>query len=109
MIRSELVTRIAEMNPHLYERECEAVVSTILNRISEALAAGDRVEIRGFCAFSITDLRARQGRNPRTGESVVVKKKKAVAFRLGKEMRQRLNSGESETSQQIVSVILKAS
>src|SRR3954469_19749184 len=102
MIRSELVTRIAEMNPHLYERECEAVVSTILDCISEALAAGGRVEIRGFGAFTTTDQRARQGRNPRTGESVAVAEKRAVYFRPGKEMRQRLNPSEPETREEIV-------
>jgi integration host factor subunit beta len=53
MIRSELVARIAELNPHLYEKDCEAVVNAILGRIADALAAGERVEIRGFGAFSV--------------------------------------------------------
>ena len=91
MIRSELVTRIAEMNPHLYERECEAVVKAILDCITDALANGDRVEIRGFGAFSVTERRAKMGRNPRTGESVAVSEKKAAHFKPGKEIRQRLN------------------
>src|SRR3954463_15861954 len=108
MIRSELVTRIAEMNPHLYERECEAVVNAILDRISEALAAGDRVEIRGFGAFSVTTTRARQGRNPRTGESVAVGEKKNVHFKTGRDMRKRLNPSEPETPEQIVARVLKA-
>jgi integration host factor subunit beta len=90
MIRSELVLRLAELNPHLYEKDCEAVVRAVLGKIEDALAAGDRVEIRGFGAFSVKDLRARQGRNPRTGESVAVKEKKAVQFKPGKEIRQRL-------------------
>ncbi|KAB1071130.1 integration host factor subunit beta [Methylobacterium soli] len=109
MIKSDLVLRIAEMNPHLYERECEAVVKTILDRISEALAAGDRVEIRGFGAFSVTTTRARQGRNPRTGESVAVAEKKNVSFKTGKDMRQRLNPHEPETPQEIVARMMKAS
>ncbi|GJE43681.1 integration host factor subunit beta [Methylobacterium soli] len=109
MIRSELVTRIAEMNPHLYERECEAVVNTILGTIAEALANGDRVEIRGFGAFSVKATRAWQGRNPRTGESVAVDEKKNVAFKTGKEMRQRLNPREPETPEEIVARMLKAS
>src|SRR3954466_23395 len=92
MIRSELVARITAQNPHLYERDCEAVVNAILGRIKDALAAGERVEIRGFGAFSTKDLQARQGRNPRTGESVVVAEKKAVHFKPGKEIRQRLNT-----------------
>jgi integration host factor subunit beta len=111
MIRSELVTRIAEMNPHLYGRECEAVVNTILGTIAEALAKGDRVEIRGFGAFTTTDQRARQGRNPRTGEPVAVAEKKNVAFKTGKKMRQRLNLNllELETAEEIVARMLRAS
>jgi integration host factor subunit beta len=65
-------------------------VNAILGRIADALAAGDRVEIRGFGAFSVKDLQARQGRNPRTGESVTVKEKKTIQFKPGKEIRQRL-------------------
>ena len=94
MIRSELVTRLAEMNPHLYEKDCEAIVRAILDRITDALAVGDRVEIRGFGVFSITELGARQGRNPKTGESVAVAEKKTVHFKPGKDMRQRLNPSE---------------
>ena len=97
------------MNPHLYEGECEAVVRAILDRISEALVAGDRVEIRGFGAFSITELGARQGRNPRTGESVAVAEKKNVRFKPGKDMRQRLNPHEQEMPEEIVTRMLKAS
>ncbi|WP_336492500.1 integration host factor subunit beta [Methylobacterium nigriterrae] len=92
MIKSELVARIAAENLHLYERDCEAVVNAILGRIADALAAGERVEIRGFAAFSIKGMRARQGRNPRTGESVAVAEKKAVHFKPGKEIQQRLNT-----------------
>src|SRR4051812_41405670 len=101
MIRSELVHRLAAQNPQLYEKDCEAVVKAILDRIAEALAAGDRVEIRGFGAFTIGDTRARQGRNPRTGEAVAVAEKKAVHFKTGKDMRQRLNPREPETPEQI--------
>src|SRR3954465_13430922 len=90
MIKSELVLRLAEQNPHLFERDCEAVVKAILGKIADALAAGEGVEIRGFGSFSVKDLRARQGRNPRTGESVAVKEKKVLAFKPGKEIRQRL-------------------
>src|SRR3954471_5943336 len=107
MIKSELVLRIAEQNPHLYERDCEAVVNAILGTIADALADGGRVEIRGFGSFSVKDLRARQGRNPRTGESVAVKEKKAVAFRPGKEMKRRVNPREPETPEQIVARMLK--
>jgi integration host factor subunit beta len=92
MIRSELVARIAAQNPHLYQKDCEAVVNAILDKITDALAAGGRVEIRDFGAFSVKELRARQGRNPRTGESVAVREKKVVQFKPGKEIRQRLNA-----------------
>jgi integration host factor subunit beta len=92
MIRSELVLRLAAQNPQLYQKDCEAVVKVMLGRIVDALVNGDRVEIRGFGAFSVKELWARQGCNPKTGESVVVAEKKAVYFRPGKEIRQRLNT-----------------
>ena len=106
MIRSELVLRIAEQNPHLYEKDCEAVVNAILGKIADALAAGERIEIRGFGSFSVKDLRARQGRNPRTGESVAVKEKKAVAFRPGKEMKQRVNPQGEDIERDVVRLLL---
>ena len=106
MIKSELVLRIAEQNPHLYEKDCEAVVNAILGKIADALTAGERVEIRGFGSFSVKDLRARQGRNPRTGESVAVKEKKAVAFRPGKEMKQRVNPQGEDIERDVVRLLL---
>ena len=92
MIRSDLVLRLAAQNPHLYEKDCEALVDAILGRITDALVAGDRVEIREFGTFAVKEQRARQGRNPRTGELVAVPAKAALAFRPGKEMRERLNA-----------------
>jgi integration host factor subunit beta len=109
MIRSELITRLAEQNPQLYEKDCEAVVRAILDRITEALAAGGRVEIRGFGSFTVKELRARDARNPKTGEKVAVSEKKAVHFKPGKEISQRLNPREPETAEQIVARMLKAS
>lgn len=91
MIRSELVQKVAERNPHLNPREAESVVATILDAIGERLAAGGRVEIRGFGAFSTRARRARAGRNPRTGESVPVGAKRVPHFKPGKELRERLN------------------
>jgi integration host factor subunit beta len=93
MIRSQLVTRLAAQNPHLYRKDCEAALTAILNRIADAIAAGDRVEIRNFGAFSAKEMRSRKGRNPRTGETVAVAQKKVVHFMPGKEMRQRVNAG----------------
>ncbi len=94
MIKSELVTRIAEQNPHLYQRDVENIVNAILDTIGDALARGDRVELRGFGAFSVKKRDARTGRNPRTGESVSVSQKVIPVFKTGKEMRQRLNGGK---------------
>src|SRR3974390_2659069 len=91
MIKSELIKRIASQNPHFYERDIEKVVSAILDEIVEALRRGDRVELRGFGAFSAKLRGARRGRNPRTGAVVAVGKKAVPAFKTGKDMRARLN------------------
>lgn len=93
MIKSELVTKIAEQNPHLFQRDVENIVNAILDTIADALARGDRVELRGFGAFSVKRRDARTGRNPRTGETVSVAEKVIPVFKTGKEMRQRLNGG----------------
>lgn len=93
MIKSELVQRIAQNNPHLYQRHVEMIVNTILDEITAALARGDRVELRGFGAFSVKHRPARTGRNPRTGEKVAVEQKNVPFFKTGKEMRERLNGG----------------
>jgi len=92
MIKSELVLKIAEQNPHLYQRDVENIVNAILDTIADALARGDRVELRGFGAFSVKKRDARTGRNPRTGESVEISEKSVPVFKTGKEMRQRLNA-----------------
>jgi integration host factor subunit beta len=91
MIKSELIQRIASRNEHLYQRDVETIVSTILDEITAALARGDRVELRGFGAFSVKKREARTGRNPRTGEQVSVQGKYVPFFKSGKEMRERLN------------------
>ncbi len=91
MIKSELVLKIAERNPHLYHRDIETIVNTVLITITDALKNGDRVELRGFGAFSAKHRKARVGRNPRTGERVQVEQKLAPAFKTGKELRLRLN------------------
>lgn len=91
MIKSELVLKIAEQNPHLYQRDVENLVDAILDEIVEALKRGDRVELRGFGAFSAKQREARVGRNPRTGTKVDVAQKVVPYFKSGKEMRVRLN------------------
>ena len=92
MIKSEIVQHIADKNPHLYQRDVENIVNAILNEITEALANGNRVELRGFGAFSVKNRKPRIGRNPRTGESVEVGEKWVPFFKTGKELRQRLNA-----------------
>ena len=95
MIKSELVQRIANRNPHLYLRDVEKIVNAILDEITDALARGDRVELRGFGAFSVKHRDARVGRNPRTGAHVSVNEKTVPFFKTGKEMRERLNQDPS--------------
>ena len=92
MIKSELVQKIADNNPHLFQRDVENIVNAILNEITTALANGNRVELRGFGAFSVKNRPARIGRNPRTGEKVNVEEKWVPFFKTGKELRERLNS-----------------
>ena len=93
MIRSELIQKIADENPHLYQRDVERIVNTVFEEIIEALARGDRVELRGFGAFSVKKRDARAGRNPRTGDSVAVEEKHVPFFKTGKLLRDRLNEG----------------
>jgi integration host factor subunit beta len=91
LIKSELIERITAQNPHLYQRDIENIVNAIFGAIVSALARGDRVELRGFGAFSVKSRPARTGRNPRTGAQVKVEKKSVPSFKTGKEMRERLN------------------
>lgn len=91
MTKSELITLLAEKNPHLYLRDVERIVATVFDEISQALSRGDRVELRGFGAFSVKHRAARLGRNPRTGETVKVNEKYIPFFKTGKELRERLN------------------
>ena len=92
MIKSELIQKLAEDNPHLFQRDVERIVSAVFDEITNALADGDRVELRGFGAFSVKHRDARTGRNPRTGESVEVPAKRAPFFKTGKDLRDRMNS-----------------
>jgi integration host factor subunit beta len=94
MTKSELIQKLAEQNPHLYHRDVERIVATIFDEITNALARGDRVELRGFGAFSVKQRDARQGRNPRTGEGVDVSEKVVPFFKTGKQLRERLNTDE---------------
>jgi len=92
MTKFELISRLAAANPHLYQRDVERIVTTIFEEITSALSRGDRVELRGFGAFSVKARNARVGRNPRTGESVNVSEKFIPYFKTGKQLREMLNA-----------------
>ncbi len=92
MIKSELIDRLAAENPHLTQKDVEKIVGVILDQMTDALAEGGRIELRGFGAFSVRRRPARQGRNPRTGASVQVPAKAVPFFKSGKELRERLNA-----------------
>lgn len=91
VIKSELVQIIASRNPHLYQRDVETIVNAIFDEITEALCESNRVELRGFGAFSVKNRPPRAGRNPRTGDAVDVEEKWVPFFKAGKELRERLN------------------
>jgi len=100
MTKSELIQRLMERDDvghlfrgdrRLYQRDAERVVGTVFEEIAAALERGDRVELRGFGAFSVKRRDARIGRNPRTGETVNVESKHVPYFKTGKELRERLN------------------
>ena len=91
MTKSELISLLAAENPLLYHRDVERIVLTVFEEISSALAKGERVELRGFGAFSVKERKARTGRNPRTGEPVEVSQKFIPYFKTGKQLRERLN------------------
>ncbi len=94
MTKSELIARLAEANPHLYRQNVERIVTTIFEEITATLARGDRVELRGFGAFSVKERGPRTGRNPRTGEAVQVAAKYIPYFKTGKQLREKLNTKE---------------
>ena len=93
MIKSELANRIFEKNLHLNERDVQRILNAVLDEITEALSRGDRVELRGFGAFSVKGRPAHTGRNPRSGVALAVPRRLLPSFRPGKEMRLRLNGG----------------
>ena len=92
MTKSELIAKITNQNPALTSQDVEKVVSTIFGEITNALCEGDRVELRGFGAFSVRERNARTARNPRTGEQVQVDAKRVPFFKMGKELKERINN-----------------
>jgi integration host factor subunit beta len=94
MTKSDLILRLTEKYPHLLQRDIERIVNTVFDEVSNALARNNRVELRGFGAFSVKKRDARQGRNPRTGQAVSVAAKYVPFFKTGKQLRDRLNGIE---------------
>jgi integration host factor subunit beta len=102
LTKSDLITRLAEKfqnigganvseNAVLGHKDCELCVRTILNSMVSALSKGSRIEVRGFGTFAVTSRPERTGRNPKTGESVLVPEKKVLHFKCGKDLRNKLN------------------
>ena len=92
MTRSELITQLSVVHPHLTAKDIELGVKTVLDTLSNTLARGERIEIRGFGSFGLKHRSQRNGRNPKTGKAVLVPAKSAVHFKAGKELRERLNT-----------------
>lgn len=97
MIKSELIAKLADENPHLSLKDVDRVVNCIFERMTQAMEAGGRVELRGFGAFSVRSRPARIGRNPRTGAAVHVPAKATPFFKSGKELREKLNLAGDES------------
>ncbi len=94
MTKSELIEQIATQQPHLSVRDVELAVKGILEMMAQALAQGERIEIRGFGSFNLHYRAPRMGRNPKTGESVPLSGKYVPHFKPGKELRERVNEAE---------------
>jgi integration host factor subunit beta len=99
MTKSDLILRLTEKYPHLLQRDIERIVNTVFDEVSNALARNNRVELRGFGAFSVKKRDARQGRNPRTGQAVSVAAKYVPFFKTGKQLRDRLNGIEGSADE----------
>ncbi|MBU3657586.1 MAG: integration host factor subunit beta [Rhodocyclaceae bacterium] len=94
MTKSELIALLAERFPQLVAKDAELAVKVILDAMTEALARGDRIEIRGFGSFSLNHRPPRVGRNPRSGERVDVPEKWVPHFKAGKELRERVDAAD---------------
>lgn len=92
MIKSELIQKLVDENPHLFQKDVENIIGAVFDEISDGLAQGKRIELRGFGAFCVKNRPARIGRNPRTGEQVAVSEKYVPQFKAGKEIRERINA-----------------
>lgn len=96
MIRSELVNVLSERQPHLLRRDVEMAVNCIIGQMADAIATGERIEIRGFGSFDLRHRPPRIARNPKTGETLHLPAKAAVHFKAGMEMRDRVNTSRDK-------------
>ena len=94
MTRSDLITQLSAAHPHLTAKDVDLIVKTVLETLSNTLAQGERIEIRGFGSFGLNHRPPRNGRNPRSGETVLVPAKSAVHFKAGKELRGRVDTSK---------------
>lgn len=94
MTKSQLIETLVDKNPQLSMRDVELVVKSLIDQMSESLASGERIEVRGFGSFSLHYRAPRVGRNPKTGESVTLSGKYVPHFKPGKELRDRANAGK---------------
>ena len=92
MTKAELIEALVDRIDRLTKKEAELIVNTVLKSISDSLASGDKVELRGFGSFKVKDRRSREGRNPKTGDKVSVAAKRVPYFKAGKELRERVNN-----------------
>jgi len=95
MTKRDLIDEIVRLYPAYSRRDAEVIVNAVFDSMTEALCDGQRIEIRGFGSFVVKDRRAREGRNPKTGEIVAVAAKRVPFFKVGKELKQRVDQQES--------------
>ena len=95
MNKSDLILKILESDPNLFKKDASKIVNVFFDTISEAISKGERVELRGFGVFDVKEREARIARNPKNGEAVAVPAKKVPFFRMGKDMKDRINKNNS--------------
>ena len=91
MTKSDLVQKLSEQVTTLTKKECEVIVDTVFHHMKDALQRGEKIEIRGFGSFTVRVRRAKEGRNPKTGEKVSIPEKRIPFFKVGKELRELVN------------------
>ncbi len=98
MTKRGLIEELVRLYPRFSRRDAEVMVNAVFDSLAEALRRGDRIEIRGFGSFVVKQREAREGRNPRTGRRVSVAAKRVPFFKVGKELRVRVDGDETEST-----------